>query len=156
DHSRFSAVVRLSCCASFGLAAAIAATTPSAISLATSANPASLGQTILITATVTAGATGKVTFYEGASILGIAGLNSGLARLSTSLLFPGIHSLRAHYSGDATFLPSNSAILPQGVATQQANTFQQVVTTLSQPAQYQAAAAADFNGDGKTDLLLTQ
>jgi len=43
---------------------------PSSTTVAASPNPSNYGQRVTMTATVTAGATGKVTFYDGAAIIG--------------------------------------------------------------------------------------
>src|SRR5690349_10597967 len=69
--------------------------------LAASASPSVYGQPVTLTATVTAGATGKVTFYDGVTPIGIASLVSGHAQIVTRLLPPGTRSLHAYYAGDA-------------------------------------------------------
>jgi len=46
------------------------AQTASSVSLVPSANPSTLGQQVTLTAAVTSGATGKVTFYDGTTVLG--------------------------------------------------------------------------------------
>ena len=96
----------------------MAATTTALIS---SLNPASIGQTVMFTATVAVVApgsgspTGTVTFFDGTGIggtatLGTGGVNSaGVATFSTSALGVGIHTITASYSGDANFAASSSA-----------------------------------------------
>src|SRR5579872_2107318 len=120
---------------------------PGSLSLFSSANPAVLGQPLTLTGTVPSGATGKVTFYDGASVLGIATVTGGHANLTTSLLPSGLHALRAHYSGDATYRPGDTVTsLPEIVNALQANAVQQVV---SPNASSSSPVVADFNGDGK-------
>ena len=73
--------------------------------LSSSPNPSAYGQAALLTALIaTAGSTtptGKVTFYNGASSLGTATLDStGNATLSTTKLPVGMDSLTASYKGD--------------------------------------------------------
>ena len=85
---------------------------PSSTSLTASPNPSVAGQTLTLTASVTAGATGSVTFLDGATTLGTAALSSGTASLSTSQLGVGSHNLTASYPGDANFTESTSTILP--------------------------------------------
>src|SRR5271168_3717336 len=95
-----------------GFAAAQTATTTN---LTSSPNPANLGQVVTLTATVTSGATGKVTFYDGTTILGVSAVSGGQASWSTVLLPSGAGSLRAYYQGDAGHAPSSSAVLAEMV-----------------------------------------
>ena len=81
--------------------------------LAASPNPASFGQAVTLTVTVTVGApgagtpTGTVTFLDGATALGTATLNGGATAIfSTSSLAAGSHSVTASYSGDTNFTGS--------------------------------------------------
>lgn len=84
---------------------------PSRTSLATTPNPAILGQPIALQATV-AGIigmtpTGTVTFKDGATTLGSASLDSGGVATFTSTLALGGHSFTAAYNGDANYLASS-------------------------------------------------
>jgi hypothetical protein len=87
------------------------------IAIVPSPNPAALGQTVTIAATVSAvspGAgtpTGQVQFKDGASNLGtpVSLDATGHASLSVSTLGIGSHSLTAVYAGDANFTGSTSA-----------------------------------------------
>jgi hypothetical protein len=85
--------------------------------LASSANPSVVGQSVTFTATVTGSfPTGTVTFRDGATVLGTVALNgSGIATLSTSVLAVGSHSVTAVYSGDANNSASTSPSLIQVV-----------------------------------------
>ncbi len=93
------------------------------VALMSSVNPSSSGQPVTFTAVVSPFApaagvpTGTVTFYDGAALLGSATLVGGQASFSTAALTPGVHSITAVYSGDATFTPSTSAPLSQTVGT---------------------------------------
>ena len=58
-----------------------------------------------------ASATGTITFSDGASTLAQSPVVSGIATLTTATLAPGIHSLTAAYSGNATQDPSTSPSL---------------------------------------------
>jgi hypothetical protein len=79
-------------------------------------NPATLGQPVLLTATVTpAGGTGTVTFMDGGTTLGTGPLSGGTATLSTSALTAGSHSLSAVYAGDANYQGATSPVLTQVV-----------------------------------------
>jgi len=79
-----------------------------------------VGQAITLTATVTpAGAgtaTGTVSFYDGALLLGTAQtLLANAASLTTTTLLAGPHNLTAVYSGDTNFISSTSMVLIQQV-----------------------------------------
>lgn len=75
--------------------------------LVSSANPAAIGQSITLTATVTASAgggvipDGTVTFTDGSTILTNATLSAGVATFTTSTLANGLHSITATYDGDS-------------------------------------------------------
>ena len=76
--------------------------TPTTITLTSSINPATYGQAVTLTATVSPGpSTGKVTFYDGVSVLDTIPVSGGTAVLTTILLGPGGHSLRASFNGPA-------------------------------------------------------
>jgi hypothetical protein len=91
----------------------------SAISVVSSANPSTQGQSVTFTATVTGlivTPTGSVTFKDGTATLGTASLNgSGQAAFTTSTLTGGNHPITAVYSGDATYAGSSSPSLVQTV-----------------------------------------
>ena len=67
-------------------------------------NPATVGATVTLTLTLTATVgtpSGTVTFYDGTAAIGSAGLNGGVATITTASLTVGTHSITAKYSGDA-------------------------------------------------------
>ena len=80
-------------------------------------NPASVGQTVTLSAAVapvgagySSGPTGTVSFYDGAKQIGQVALDaSGHAVFATSALAIGSHVLTASYSGDAAYYASSSA-----------------------------------------------
>ncbi len=102
-----------------GFVAKITPTDTSSTSLAVLPSPAPYGQMVTLTATVSGQGisstpTGTVTFYNGATELGMGPLSGGLATsatasFSTSSLAPGVYSLTASYSGDTSFSSSVSA-----------------------------------------------
>ncbi len=59
--------------------------------------------------------TGTVTFYDGSTELGSAGLTGGSASFTASSMPVGTDSITAVYSGDANFSTSTSAALAQTV-----------------------------------------
>jgi len=85
-----------------------------------SPNPATLGANVTLTAKVVANPvstvvpTGTVAFYNGATALGTAALNSiGVATLTINNLPAGVDSLTCSYSGDSNFPASSCS--PLGV-----------------------------------------
>jgi hypothetical protein len=86
-----------------------------------SLNPATLGQSVTLTVTVSpqfAGTpTGTVQFFDGTTSLGTQTLGSGpvSASVSTSALVVGGHNITAVYSGDTNFKTSTSASLVEKV-----------------------------------------
>jgi hypothetical protein len=92
--------------------------------LASSANPAFINQSITFTATVTpvspsSGApSGTVSFLDGAATLGTASLNGAnpdIATFTTSTLAVGTHTITATYGGDSNYNSSTSLTLVQTV-----------------------------------------
>jgi hypothetical protein len=79
------------------------------VSLGLSESPATFGDTVTLSATVTAAystsgtPTGSVAFYDGSSLLGTGTLVSGAASISVSTPTAGDHTITAVYSGDSTF-----------------------------------------------------
>ena len=81
-------------------------------SLAASPNAPVYSQQVTLTADVAAASgspTGQVEFFDGATALGAAALNGGVAVLTTTSLGVGVRSLSARYGGDASFLQSTSS-----------------------------------------------
>jgi Big-like domain-containing protein len=72
---------------------------------------------VTFTATITAGATGTVTFKNGGATLGTATLNTTThkASITRSTLTVGTHSITAVYGGNANYAASTSAVLKQVV-----------------------------------------
>jgi subtilase family serine protease len=95
-------------------------TTPSMITVQTSAAIVKAGSPVTLTATAapvsgTGTPTGKVTFFDGSNNLGMVSLSNGRAIWQTSLLTTGMHSVTVVYGGDSTFARSTSAALGQAV-----------------------------------------
>jgi Bacterial Ig-like domain (group 3)/NHL repeat len=92
--------------------------TATALTLASNIAAPFAGQAIIFTATVqlTGGGTptGSVTFLDGTTPIGLAGLTAGSASLSTTLT-GGAHTITAVYAGGAGFTGSTSAALTQSV-----------------------------------------
>lgn len=96
----------------------VASTVSTTTALTSSLNPSAFGQVVTFIATVSpsSGATGTVTFMDGASTIGTSALNaSGVAAFSLSTLAVGTHSITSQYSGDASHTGSTSSVLLQTV-----------------------------------------
>jgi autotransporter-associated beta strand protein len=100
----------------------------SSVSVASSLNPAQIGQSVTFTATVkdagqapaqTPG--GTVAFYDGSTKLGFGTLSTAggvtTATFTTSSLAIGTHSIKAVYSGSTLFAAVASAVLTETVTT---------------------------------------
>jgi hypothetical protein len=85
-----------------------------------SINPAVFGQTVVFTATITAGGptpTGNVIFIDGTTTLGTAALNGASQALyATDSLTAGSHSITAMYAGNANYAGSTSPVLTLAVS----------------------------------------
>lgn len=92
------------------------ALTTTTTTISSNANPAVLGQSVVLTSTVVpSSATGTITFRDGSATLGTANISSGTATLTTSFSATGSHSLTATYSGSASHATSVSSALSQTV-----------------------------------------
>lgn len=132
------------------------AITGTTTSLAT--NPAGavgFGQPVVLTATVSpAGATGKVTFYDGVTVIGTGTLSGTTATVTTTLLEGGARSLRAYYLGDVNFSPSLSANVALAVNVTPALAFSSTGgATTAITGDPVAIATGDLNGDGRADVV---
>jgi hypothetical protein len=83
------------------------------VSVTSSLNPSIINQSVTFTATAPTGATGTITFFDGATILGTGTLSGGLTTLTTSTLVVGSHPITVSYSGDTNNNPATSAPLNQ-------------------------------------------
>jgi hypothetical protein len=104
----------------------------SSVSLISSKNPSTFGQSVTLTATVSGvNPTGTVQFKDGGTNLGSAvTLNgAGQALLTTASLAAGSHSITAVYSGDVSNTGAASSALTQSVG--QAATSVSLVSSLN-------------------------
>ncbi len=92
---------------------------PSTTTLSSVPSPSTFNQQVTFSATVqpspSATATGTVSFYDGASLLGSGTLANNVALLQTYTLAGGSHSITARYSGDANTTASTSSVYLQTV-----------------------------------------
>jgi hypothetical protein len=83
-----------------------------------SANPSPFGKSVTFSAHVTSPGgvpTGLVTFKNGATSLGTGALSGGIAKLTTTALAAGSHSITADYGGNVDFKPSASTALTETI-----------------------------------------
>jgi hypothetical protein len=89
------------------------------VALASSNNPVLLDNPTILTAIIASpgtSPTGTVSFYDGATPLGVAPLVNGAASISATFVYAGTHTLTALYSGDSITAPQSSPALTQTVA----------------------------------------
>lgn len=121
------------------------------VTLSSTPNLSRFGAAVVLSATVTpASASGRVTFYDGVTVLGTKSLVSGVASISTIALPAGSRKLRAYYAGANPAATSN--VVTQTVNAQFSAGFA-ARSLLSKPVAA-VFAAADFNGDGSADLVM--
>jgi len=132
------------------------ATATTATTLTASPNPTTIGQSVLLTATVaeTSGTgvpTGTVTFYDGTTSLGTGTLSSGTATYSATSLAVGTHSITASYGGDASNSSSTSSavtvtVTAAALATTATTLTASATTTVSGTAITFTAAVKETSG----------
>ena len=98
----------------------VVATASATTALTGTPNPASVGQSVTFTATVTPTTsgtpTGTVSFFDGSTLIGSSSLSGGVATFSTSTLTAGSHSATAVYSGLGNYAGSTSTAVNEVVA----------------------------------------
>jgi hypothetical protein len=87
--------------------------TDSALLLSSSSDPSTYGGLVTFTATPTPGATGTIRFTDGATVIGTATINGGVASVSIGSLSAGNHAIAAVYEGDRNFAGSTSPTVVQ-------------------------------------------
>jgi hypothetical protein len=117
---------------------------PTIVTVSTSPNPSVAGQMVSLSAKVTPfGATGTVTFFDGATEIGLSQVDpatSSTPSFGIVTLPAGARAITARYHGNASYAPSTSAPLTH-----------LVLGGVSGPS---GVAAADFDRDGQTDLAV--
>jgi hypothetical protein len=117
---------------------------------------ANMGQAVTLQATVTpSNATGKVTFYDGTEILGVAPVANGVANFTTISIGYGKRSLTARYGGDGNYSGSVSAPFAERIVTKPGGALVQGTGTGPMSANQFVAALADLNHDQIADVVTT-
>jgi hypothetical protein len=127
---------------------------PTSTTLSTSVNPSIAGRNVTLTATVSpSDASGRITYYDGATVLATQVLAHGQALQITALLPSGTRRLRVRYSGDAAYAASTSVPLRQIVNTV-AGTFGAAFPVYDGGGHFGGPViTGDFNGDGLADVV---
>jgi hypothetical protein len=90
--------------------------TSATVSVTSSLNPSGVGQAVTFTARLSStAATGSIEFLDGIAALATVTVSAGVAAFSTPSLAIGAHSITVAYSGDGSFVASNSTALAQVV-----------------------------------------
>ncbi|MBL8215914.1 MAG: VCBS repeat-containing protein [Bryobacterales bacterium] len=133
----------------------ITTVTPS-LTLTASASSITFGANLTLTVAVTpSNASGTITLYDGATVFASAPLNaSGQAQLNTALLTPGTHVFRAYYPGWPGYYPSFSTNVTVNVVAAPLTSFVSAGTALAVGNFPFDLTSADFNGDGKLDVVI--
>jgi hypothetical protein len=134
----------------------------SSTALRSSPNPATLGQSVTFTATVSSSTTGTPTgmvqFFDGSMQIGTGTVNTnGQATFSTASLSVGIHSITATYSGDTNFTVSTSSTaVSEAVqaATATALTSSAATVTAGQQLTFTAAVSSAVSGTPTGNVTL--
>ena len=125
---------------------------PVSVTLGTSANTSNLSAPVTLTATVNStSATGRVTFFDGTTIIGIRSAVAGVATLSTTQLPAGPHKLSAYYRDDGNSIAGLSNVITQTVRALAGGAFTTLNPVAFNPSPF-STLFGDFNGDGKVDL----
>ena len=130
----------------------LAAGTSTSVTLQLAAPSAILGQSVTLTARVTPStATGKVSFFDGVSLIGVGTLAAGTARFKTAVLPTGNRSLTAVYTGDSVNQPSRSTAVSMSVTALAEKGFQSA-KQYGSVSFNRTFVVVDLNGDGFADI----
>ncbi len=127
------------------------------LTLTSTPNPSSFGQTITLSATVTAtgtisgrpAPTGTIMFFDGTTLLSTVTMTNSKATFMTSSLSTGTHNLTAVYSGDSFYNPNTSSVVKQTVnkaSTTTTVTSSQNPSTFGQPVTFTANVKSSTTG----------
>ena len=85
------------------------------LSVASSSNPSTYGNSVTFTATISSGPTGTITFYDGGVSIGTGTISGTTATLITTSLAAGSHSITAGWAGNTNYNPVTSSAITQTV-----------------------------------------
>jgi len=136
-------------------------TATTATSLASSVNPARVGQSVTYTAIVIGefggSATGTVMFQDGGTTIATEAVAGNQAPYSTKYGGPGTHSITATYSGDENATGSTSPTLQEniqkGVATKTVETTSGSPSFVGQPVTFTATVTSSHGAPPDGELV---
>jgi len=85
------------------------------LTVATSGTPSNYGASVTFTATISAGPTGTISFFNGATSMGTVNISGTTAAYSTSTLTGGSRSITAKWLGDSNYNAVTSSAITQVV-----------------------------------------
>ncbi len=113
-----------------------------------SANPSRAGQAVAFTATISpVSITGSITFRDGTNTLGTVTMSSGVARIVTSTLTLGSHTITASYAGNSQYYASTASLTGNPQVVNQGDSSVAVVSSVNpsivgQPVKFTARVSA--------------
>lgn len=138
---------------SSGSVALVLNSVPTSTALSVSSPAVQLGRTVTLSATVSpSNAVGKVTFYDGITVLGSSPVSAGQAVFKTGTLAPGNHSLVARFNLTSGFAPSASAPAPLAVTSLTGSLGTTAVITKVTGNSPDSGIVADFTNDQTPDV----
>jgi hypothetical protein len=121
------------------------------LALTSSANPAVYGNTVTFTAQYGTAATGTVTFYDGATVLGTSPLTGGLATDAATSLKGGSHNITVQYAGDANYTAAVSSVLDEVIST---SAVTPTITSTINPSTFGVSVTFTFSYAGVTGFAV--
>ncbi|WP_263357652.1 Ig-like domain repeat protein, partial [Acidicapsa ligni] len=85
------------------------------LTVATSGTPSNYGGSVILTATISSGPTGTITFYDGTTSIGTGTISGTTATVTLSTLTPGVHAITAGWAGSTTYAQITSNAITQVV-----------------------------------------
>ena len=92
----------------------VSARNPS-LTISTSATPSTYGGSVTLTAAISSGPTGTMTFYDGGTAIGTATISGTTATLAISTLTAGSHTITAAWGGNSNYNAVTSGAVVQTV-----------------------------------------
>ncbi|HZU29428.1 MAG TPA: FG-GAP-like repeat-containing protein, partial [Bryobacteraceae bacterium] len=130
-----------------GLATSIVLNAPSLTNSA-------LSQPVTLSATISPNtANGNVTFYDGSSIVGYSFSSGGISTLTTPFLPAGANAITAIFDGGGSYGQSSLSTRQTVTVTPYYGLPLGAPAYYGVPVQGSSVLVADFNGDGKPDVL---
>ncbi|HUN85120.1 MAG TPA: Ig-like domain repeat protein [Terracidiphilus sp.] len=85
------------------------------LTVSSSLNPSTVGQSVTFTATISSGPTGTITFYDAGSSIGTGPISGTTATFASSSLTQGSHSITASWPGNSSYSAVTSSPITQTV-----------------------------------------